>query len=82
MQRKITQLDRQEILRYLGWKGGALTPQMEQLLSECIQSTLDTIRPAYRYQIFPLEKVQQGIATQRSTAGTDRNFHCPAFRGM
>ncbi len=62
MQRKITQLDRQEILRYLGWKGGALTPQMEQLLSECIQSTLDTIRPAYRYQLFPLEKVQQGIA--------------------
>ena len=62
MQRKITQLDRQEILPYLGWKGGALTPQMEQLLSECIQSTLDTIRPAYRYQIFPLEKVQQGIA--------------------
>ena len=31
-------------------------------MSECIQSTLDTIRPAYRYQLFPLEKVQQGIA--------------------
>ena len=36
MQQIITQLDRQEILRYLGWKGGTLTPQMEQLLDECM----------------------------------------------
>lgn len=62
MPEKIKDLNRQEILRYLGWKGGELSAQMEQLLEECIRSTLDTIRPAYRYQLFGLDFTPEGIA--------------------
>ena len=55
---------------------------MEQLLDECIQSTLDTIRPAYRYQSFPLEVTSQGIAVTGTGLVLSGNIHCPAFRGV
>ena len=62
MQQHITHLNREEIVRYLGWKGGQLTPQIQELLTECIQATLQSIRPAYRYQSFPITATAEGIA--------------------
>lgn len=57
----ITGLNRQEILTYLGWRGGELTPSMEELLEQGIRDTLNIIRPAYRYQAFPIQATPQGI---------------------
>lgn len=66
MQQIIRELDRQEILRYLGWRGGELSPQMDQLLTRCIQSTLEIIRPNYRYQCFPIASTPEGIQVEHT----------------
>lgn len=66
MQQIILDLDRQEILRYLGWQGGELSTQMDQLLTQCIQSTLEVIRPGYRYQRFPIESTPEGIRVEQT----------------
>lgn len=66
MQQIIRDLDRQEILRYLGWQGGELSPQMDQLLTQCIQSTLKTIRPNYRYQRFSIQPTPEGIQVEQT----------------
>ncbi len=66
MQKIIRELDRQEILRYLGWRGGELSPQMEQLLTRCIQDTLETIRPCYRCQCFPIKFTPEGVRVEQT----------------
>ena len=66
MQQIIRELDRQEILRYLGWRGGELSPQMDGLLTRCIQSTLEIIRPNYRYQCFPITSTPEGIQVEHT----------------
>ena len=55
MQNIITDLDRRDILRYLGYRGSALPPNIDQLIEECVQETLKIITPKYRYALFDLD---------------------------
>ena len=50
------QIDKQEVLRYLGHSGQKIEPEMAGLVDECIQRTLDCIQPRWVYRRFPLQR--------------------------
>lgn len=48
------QLDRAEVLRYLGYRGTEIPPSLENILQHCMEQTLNVIRPLYIYRRFPI----------------------------
>lgn len=61
MQQLIKSLPKDEVLRYLGYRGTELPQQLNELIDECIETTLNTITPRYLYREFPLKKTDSGI---------------------
>lgn len=57
----IRRLNREEILRYLGYKDSGVTERMEQLLNRCEAETLKILQSKYIYRRFPVEKGSDGI---------------------
>ncbi len=55
------QLNKQEVLRYLGHRGQPLSPEMDQLVEECMQRTLGLITPRWVYRRFPLVVEGQAV---------------------
>ena len=74
----IAQLNRHEILRYLGYKDSGVTERVEQLLNRCETETLEILQPKYIYRRFPIEKHEDGIhvpGTALVLAGKDIKEH-------
>ena len=57
----INRLNREEILRYLGYKDSGITPRIEKLLDRCESETLKIIQPKYIYKRFPVTHELSGI---------------------
>ena len=53
----IGRLNREEILRYLGYKDSGVTKRIEQLLNRCEAETLEILQPKYIYRRFRIEKL-------------------------
>lgn len=63
----IDHLNRDEILRYLGYKDSGITEQIEQLLDRCERETLKIIQPKYIYRRFPVWPDKNGIHVEGTT---------------
>lgn len=61
MQTLITSLNREEVLRYLGYQGTRIPDHLNHLVDQCMAKTLDCIAPRYLYRRFALEHLPQGI---------------------
>ncbi len=61
MQQLLKNLPKEEVLRYLGYRGTELPQKLSELIDECIHTTLNTITPRYLYRCFPLTKTDSGI---------------------
>lgn len=61
---KLTSLDRNEALRYLGVKGGRVDAGTQSLLDECERELLEIARPQYVYRVFDISREPGGIAVQ------------------
>lgn len=57
----IDHLNREEILRYLGYKDSGVTERIGQLLDRCEAETLEILQPKYIYRRFSIEKRDEGI---------------------
>ncbi|MBC8609746.1 Vitamin B12 dependent methionine synthase%2C activation domain [uncultured Ruminococcus sp.] len=62
MQTLIQTLNRDEILRYLGYQGQDISPALEDTLHRCMGRTLEMISPKYLYRRFKIEHRENGIA--------------------
>ena len=74
----IERLNREEILRYLGYKDSGVTERIEQLLNRCETETLKILQPKYIYRRFPIEKCDEGLlvsGTALVLAGRDIQEH-------
>ena len=60
-------LEKSEVLRYLGYRGQELGPELEGLIDEMCQRCLESARPRYYWRVFPLTAGEQG---QPELAGT------------
>ncbi|WP_093988178.1 vitamin B12 dependent-methionine synthase activation domain-containing protein [Massiliimalia timonensis] len=62
MQTLIQTLNRDEILRYLGYQGQDISPALEDTLHRCMGRTLEMISPKSLYRRFKIEHRENGIA--------------------
>lgn len=53
-------IDKSEVLRYLGHRGQSLTPEIDRLIDHISEKCLESARPRYCFQIFPLETSPRG----------------------
>lgn len=63
-------LDREEVLRYLGYRGNKLPQELDSLIDSCIRNTLSLITPKYLCRRFSLEQTEEGLLLK----GTDVIF--------
>ena len=61
MQTLIPSLNREEILRYLGYQGQPLSESMQQTIDRCAATTLRVIVPKYLYRRFPILRTSEGL---------------------
>ena len=74
----ITAICRDEVLRYLGYRGQTLPEDLLRELSECESLLLSRVKPAFVYRIFEREDVPLGIAlkgTRVVLSGKDIKTH-------
>ena len=54
MEARLTSIDRGQVLRYLGYKGGELPSELDASLRRCEALLLETARPRVLWKLFPL----------------------------
>lgn len=57
----LSTLDRSEVLRYLGWKGNELSPDMENMVLRCINEMCQAVKPAWLYRRFSIRPTEKGL---------------------
>jgi len=75
---KLTEINRIETLRYLGYTGGALDAQVEIQLDRASEAVLELAQPRFVYQVFPLAReaaVLRLQGTNFTLAGEDIPLH-------
>lgn len=63
----IETLNREEILRYLGYRDSGVTEQIERLLERCEDETLKILQPKYIYKRFPVQMDGLGVQVLGTT---------------
>lgn len=59
---KYRKIDKQEVLRYLGYQGQAVDADLDSLIDSCIAECERTAIPRTCYQLFDIEPTEGGIA--------------------
>lgn len=54
MNARLTEIPKNEVLLYLGYRGGALPPEVDAAIARCTQVLLDTARPRVTWRLFDL----------------------------
>ncbi len=53
---QLTSLPREEVLRYLGWRGTQIPAPLEDLIERCMAEACRLARPRYVYRRFPISR--------------------------
>ncbi len=69
---QVASVDRDEVLRYLGYAGQAIDPELDARIDQVIACCLDICRPAGTWRVFDVEKCGQLLDGTRAVtlAGT------------
>lgn len=71
-------IKKEEVLRYLGYRGSEIPPHTERLIDGCIIETLGMVRPSYLYQKYSIHTSGDGIhldGTEIVLTGKDIQAH-------
>lgn len=60
-------IDKKEVLRYLGYKSSSADKQTSDLIDECIQELRKISKPKYIYKVFDIEKNQEQVNLLNTT---------------
>lgn len=71
MEARLTQINRDEALRYLGYPGKGLTPELMADLTRCERQILDSVRPRAVWKLFALLPDGSFAGTDFSPQGRD-----------
>ena len=71
MEARLTGADRNEILAYLGYKGGPIPPETEADIRRCLDLLMETARPRIVWRRFPLTEDGSLPGTDFRPAGED-----------
>ena len=71
MEGKLTEINRNEVLLYLGWRGEVLEPEQEDRISRCETAVLERSRPRVVWRRFALGTDGRPAGTSFVPAGRD-----------
>lgn len=60
-------IDRNEALRYMGYRGQLMDGNMEKLLDACIDEVMDISKKSFTYEIFDIERTQEELCLKGTT---------------
>lgn len=58
---ELTELDRAEAFRYMGYKGGEIKESILKITEECEKALLNVIKPRLAYKIFDISFTENGV---------------------
>lgn len=58
---ELTELDRAEAFRYMGYKGGEIKESILKITEECEKALLNIIKPRLAYKIFDISFTENGV---------------------
>lgn len=61
MQISIQQINRAEVLQYLGWRGSEIPPEVGAQLDACLAETVSLAEPRVVWRVFDREAVPEGL---------------------
>jgi len=71
-------IDREEVLRYMGYRGQNIDHTTEKLLNDCIDEVARVSKESFLYEIFDIERAAEGLCLKGTTltlAGEDIGRH-------
>ncbi|HCT64888.1 MAG TPA: hypothetical protein DIC60_06450 [Lachnospiraceae bacterium] len=66
MDKILTDINKNEVLKYLGYKGGKIDEVTDKMISDAMANVLETAVPRYTYKVFDIEK-ENGILLNGTT---------------
>ncbi|MEG0250705.1 MAG: hypothetical protein RR561_07565 [Peptostreptococcus sp.] len=63
---EIEKINRQEVLKYLSYRGSQIPVEIDNLIDECIEEVIKTSNPKYNYQIFDIDRRENKIFLNNS----------------
>lgn len=60
-------IDRNEALRYMGYKGQLIDDNMEKLLDACMDEVMDISKKSFTYEVFDIERREEGLCLKGTT---------------
>lgn len=60
------QIDKQEVLRYLGYGGQVLPPETDEMIESCMRRMSEVMQPRFVYRRFPLVHEQNAVRLENS----------------
>ena len=64
---KITSINRDEALRYLGYKDNINIDNLTSILDKCENELLKAIEPRFIYKFFPIRKINDTIQVENTS---------------
>lgn len=58
---ELTELDRAEAFRYMGYKGGEIKESILKITEECEKALLNVIKPRLAYKVFDISFAENGV---------------------
>ncbi len=58
---KIDYIDKEQALRYMGYKGQEIDEHLALIIDDAIKQCLETAHPAYTYKIYPISHTSGGV---------------------
>lgn len=78
---RLSLLNRDEALRYLGYKGNKPDQNVAKILDECEEELLQIARPQYVYRCFDIREVKGGIAVGNTNLILTGESICEHLKG-
>lgn len=57
----LTEINQNEVLKYLRYRGGEIPPEIEQQIQDCMDAVLRVARPRFRFVPFTLQREAHGL---------------------
>ena len=75
MEQRLTRIQENQVLLYLGYRGGEVPAEVEASIARCSREVMDAARPRWLWRAFPLEAGCRVAGTTLTLEGQDIRAH-------
>lgn len=78
---ELSELNRSDAFRYMGYKGGEIKKNVLELADECENALLEAVKPRMIYRVFDIEKTEFGIEIKNTPLVLEGRDICEHLEG-